>query len=123
MSSTCRPVRPPYPTGPNRALRLEADGSYTESSDALAFTIAKVERPGLALDAIISLGNLATSPDLKLNGSLTYDLAKLTPKLSRAGSAAGLPHRARGAHRSLSRAASPHPHRWGPGVGPLPPRP
>ena len=75
------------PTAPDwtePSIRLEAEGSYTESSDALAFTVARLDRPGFALDTIASFSKLATTCDLKLTGSLTYDLAKLTPKLREA---------------------------------------
>ena len=72
------------PTAPDwteATLRLEADGSYTESTDTLAFTVAKVERPGLAIDGAVSFAHFDTTADLRLTGTLTYDFAKLTPKL------------------------------------------
>lgn len=72
------------PTAPDwtePALRLEADGSYVESTDSLNFTAAKIERPGFALSANASMERLGTSSDLKLNGTVGYDLEKLSPKL------------------------------------------
>src|SRR5205085_834744 len=58
-----------------------ADGSYTEPTDTLAFTVAKVGRPGLALDAAGTFSRFDTTADVNLTGTLAYDLAKLTPKL------------------------------------------
>ena len=72
------------PTAPDwtePTLRLEADGSYTESTDTLAFKSAKAERPGLTLDATLTFAKFDTTSDLNLNGKIDYDLAKLTPKL------------------------------------------
>jgi translocation and assembly module TamB len=63
------------------SLRLEADGSYTESTDTLAFSVAKVERPGLEIDGTVSFAHFDSTADLNLTGKLTYDFAKLTPKL------------------------------------------
>lgn len=63
------------------SMRLEADGSYTEATDTLAFKVAKVERPGLALDATGTIAKFDTTTDLDLTGTLTYDMTKLTPKL------------------------------------------
>jgi hypothetical protein len=72
------------PTAPDwtePTLRLETDGSYVESTDTVALTVAKIERPGLAVGVAITLAKLGTTADLNLNGTVTYDLAKLTPKL------------------------------------------
>lgn len=72
------------PTDPDisePSLRLEADGSYTESTETLVFKTAKIERPGLALNATTTFSKLNTTADVNLNGTLTYDLASLTPKL------------------------------------------
>ncbi len=63
------------------ALRLEMDGSYTEPTQSLAFRAAKVERPGLAVDAAGSWNNMRSTSDVNLSGNLAYDLAKLSPKL------------------------------------------
>ena len=62
-------------------LRLEADGSYAESSDTLAFKVARIERPGLALSLPSTISKLGTTADVNMNGMLTYDLAVLTPAL------------------------------------------
>jgi hypothetical protein len=60
-------------------LRLEADGNYTDSTDAVALSLAKVDRPGLALDAKGSVGKVTTTQDVNFTGTLKYDWAKLTP--------------------------------------------
>jgi hypothetical protein len=72
---------PSAPDWTEPTLRLETEGSYTESTDTLALTSAKIERPGFALVATGALGKVGKSADMDLNGTLTYDLAKLTPKL------------------------------------------
>ncbi len=71
------------PTDPDFSeptLRLEADASYAESTETLAFKVAKIERPGLALNATSTFSKLNTTADVNLNGTLTYDFATLTPK-------------------------------------------
>lgn len=60
-------------------LRLEVDGSYTDSTDTVALTLAKAERAGLILDAKGSIGKVSTVQDVNLTGTLNYDWAKLTP--------------------------------------------
>jgi hypothetical protein len=60
-------------------LRLEADGDYRDSADAVTLAVAKVERPGLALDAKGSVGKVTTAQDVNVAGTLRYDWAKLTP--------------------------------------------
>ncbi len=62
-------------------LRLELDGSYTESTDTLALTAAKLERPGLQLAVAGTITKFDTTTEASLTGSTTYDMAKLTPKL------------------------------------------
>jgi hypothetical protein len=62
-------------------LRLEADGSYTEATDRLAFQVAKIERPGFLVHLAGNLENFATTVDVKLSGTVTYDFGHLTPKL------------------------------------------
>jgi translocation and assembly module TamB len=72
------------PTAPDwtePALRLEAEGSYTESTDTLALATARIERPGLAASAVVTLGKVATVAELNVNGTVIYDLATLAPKL------------------------------------------
>ncbi|QJW93570.1 AsmA family protein [Frigoriglobus tundricola] len=61
------------------ALRLEANGNYADSADAVTLTVARAERPGLALDAKGQLARITTTQDLNFSGSLRYDWAKLTP--------------------------------------------
>jgi hypothetical protein len=62
-------------------MRLELDGSYTSSTDTVAFKAAKLERPGFALAGSGSIGKFETTTDANLAGTITYDMAKLTPKL------------------------------------------
>ncbi|MBM3983783.1 MAG: hypothetical protein FJ304_26655, partial [Planctomycetes bacterium] len=63
------------------ALRLEADGSYTDSTDTVALAAAKVDRPGLALDAKGAVAKVTTAQEINLAGTLRYDWAKLAPLL------------------------------------------
>jgi hypothetical protein len=62
-------------------LKVEMDGKYEQSADRLTFTTAKADRDGLAVDAKGSFAKLATTQDVNLNGTLVYDLAKLSPDL------------------------------------------
>jgi translocation and assembly module TamB len=69
------------PDWAEKRLRLELDGFYTSSTDTVAFTAAKLERAGLSLAASGTIGKFDTTTDANLAGTLTYDMAKLTPKL------------------------------------------
>ena len=60
-------------------LRLEADGSYTDSTDAVAFAVAKVDRPGLALEGKGGIASVTTTQDVNLTGTLRFEWDKLTP--------------------------------------------
>ena len=60
-------------------LRLEVDGDYRDSADAVTLAVAKVERPGLALDAKGSVSKATTTQDVNFTGTLRYDWSKLTP--------------------------------------------
>lgn len=62
-------------------MRLELDGSYTRSTDTVAFKAAKLDRPGFGLAVAGSIGKFDTTTDVNLAGDLTYDLAKLSPAL------------------------------------------
>ncbi|VTT96814.1 Uncharacterized protein OS=Planctomyces maris DSM 8797 GN=PM8797T_09894 PE=4 SV=1: DUF748: AsmA_2 [Gemmataceae bacterium] len=62
-------------------MRVEADGSYTLSTDTVALKAASVERPGLKLAAAGSIGKFETTTDANFAGTLAYDHAKLGPKL------------------------------------------
>jgi hypothetical protein len=62
-------------------LRLEADGDYRDSTDAVTLAVAKLDRPGLALDAKGSVGKLTSTQDVNFTGTVKYDWAKLTPFL------------------------------------------
>jgi hypothetical protein len=61
-------------------MRLEVNGSYTQSTDTVAFKAAKIERPGLTLDATGTIGKFETTTDTNLAGTIAYDMTKLTPK-------------------------------------------
>lgn len=69
------------PAWTEAAFKLEADGSYTQSTETVALKSAKVDRPGLALAAAGSIGKFTTTTDVNVAGTVTYDHAKLTPKL------------------------------------------
>jgi len=69
------------PSWKEPTLALDVDGSYTQSTDTVAFKSAKVERPGLALTATGSIGRFDTTTDANLAGTLSYDYVKLTPLL------------------------------------------
>jgi hypothetical protein len=73
--------QPASPDWTEPALRVETEGSYTESSDTLSLSTARLERPGLAMTAAVTIEKLAGAANLEANGTLTYDLAKLSPKL------------------------------------------
>jgi hypothetical protein len=60
-------------------LRLEADGNYRDSTDSVTIAVAKIDRPGLALDAKGAVGNATTTQDVNFTGTLRYDWSKLTP--------------------------------------------
>jgi hypothetical protein len=63
------------------ALRLELDGRYDETPDRIAFNTARVERPGLAVEAKGAIDRFNTTQDAALTGTVTYDLARLTPEV------------------------------------------
>lgn len=63
------------------ALRLEADGSYTDSTDTVALAVAKVDRPGLVLDAKGAVAKVTTAQEVNFAGTVRYDWAKLTPQV------------------------------------------
>ncbi len=60
-------------------LKLETDGTYSGNADSVTLAVAKVERPGLALDAKGGLTKIAATQDINFAGTLRYDWAKLTP--------------------------------------------
>jgi hypothetical protein len=60
-------------------LRLEADGEYRDSADAVALAAAKVSRPGLDLDVKGTVAKATTTQEVDFSGHLRYDWAKLTP--------------------------------------------
>lgn len=62
-------------------LKLDLDAQYDQSLDRLTFHHAKADRPGLAIDGKGTFAKFDTSQDVNLNGTLVYDLAKLSPDL------------------------------------------
>jgi hypothetical protein len=60
-------------------LKLEVDGAYTGKTDAVTFSTAKAERPGLALSANGSLASITTTQAVDFKGTVRYDWARLTP--------------------------------------------
>ena len=60
-------------------LHLETDGDYRDSTDSVTLAVAKVERPGLALDAKGAVSKATSTQDINFTGTLRYDWAKLTP--------------------------------------------
>ncbi|HJZ55061.1 MAG TPA: hypothetical protein VKE74_08880 [Gemmataceae bacterium] len=62
-------------------LRLETDGRYEETTDTVTLNKARVERPGLVADGKGTFGKFDTTQDVALDGTLSYDLVKLTPDL------------------------------------------
>jgi len=73
--------RPDAPDWTEPTLQLGATGSYTESTDTLVLSAARIERPGIAVASAVTLGKLGTDLEVNAKGTLGYDLAKLTPKL------------------------------------------
>jgi hypothetical protein len=69
---------PSAPAAKEATLKLALEGSYSDASDTLSFTSARIERPGLELAAAGTLSRLDTSLDADLSGTLTYDYAVLT---------------------------------------------
>ena len=60
--------------GPDLALHLEVDGSYTDSTDAVALTVAKVERAGLAIEAKGAVTKATTAQDVNVTGTVRLRL-------------------------------------------------
>lgn len=74
------PTAKPLYTEPT--LKVKAVGNYDPTTDGVTLTTAKIERDGLSVDAKGSVTKL-TSPvmDVKVDGTLAYDLAKIEPQL------------------------------------------
>ena len=66
------------------ALKFDLDGRYDETPDRLTLIRAKVERSGLAVDAKGTFAKFATTQDVALDGTIVYDLAKLSPEIRNA---------------------------------------
>lgn len=60
-------------------VQLEADGKYENGADALTLASAKVERPGLTVDAKGTLNKATSTREVNFNGTVRYDWDKLTP--------------------------------------------
>ena len=72
---------PAKPTWTEPRVKLVTAGDYDFATDSLRFKALKLERDGFAADARGSLVRMATHPEVNLEGTLAYDLAKLEPKL------------------------------------------
>ena len=66
------------------ALSLDLDGQYDETPDRVTLRRAKLDRPGLGVDAKGTAAKFATTLDVALDGTIAYDLALLTPDLRKA---------------------------------------
>lgn len=66
------------------ALKLDLDGRYDETPDRVTLARARIERPGLAVETKETFAKFDTTQDVALDGTLSYDLAKLTPELRKA---------------------------------------
>jgi translocation and assembly module TamB len=73
------PVSKPSWTEPTVALA--AKGEFDVPGDAVRLERLKMDREGLAAEASGSVAGLSTTQDVKLDGTLAYDLKKLEPKL------------------------------------------
>jgi translocation and assembly module TamB len=62
-------------------MKVEADGDYSDSADAVTLTVAKVSRPGLDLDAKGAIAKATTTQDVNFAGTVRYDWAKLSPMI------------------------------------------
>lgn len=72
---------PVKPTWSEPTLTLAAKGELDVAGDAVRFDRLRVERDGLAADAAGSIRDLSTTQNVKFDGTLAYDLARLEPKL------------------------------------------
>ena len=64
-------------------LKLELDGRYDDQPDMLTLVKARLERPSLTVEAKGTFSKFDTTQDVNLTGTLSYDLAKLTPELQK----------------------------------------
>ncbi len=72
---------PAKPRWTEPTLTVKADGLFDLAADAVTFRSAQVGRDGLAVDAKGGIGKLSSTVALNLDGTLTYDLAKVEPTL------------------------------------------
>jgi hypothetical protein len=73
---------PQNPTWAEPKLAVTLDGEYDPQTDRLRFATVQVERPaGLAVQARGTIGNVSTTQDLNLDGTIRYDLSLLEPQL------------------------------------------
>lgn len=66
------------------SLTVELDGRYDLTPDKLTLNAAKVSRPGLTANTKGTVAKFGQTPDVVLDGTLSYDLAALTPELRKA---------------------------------------
>jgi hypothetical protein len=65
-------------------FKLDLDGEYDYGADRLKLATGRVERPGLAVEAKGTWSKFDSTQDVDLAGTMTYDLAALTPELRNA---------------------------------------
>lgn len=66
------------------ALKLVAEGQYDDAPDTLRLARARVERPGLAVEAKGTIAKVITTQDVVLDGTTAYSFAELGPELRKA---------------------------------------
>jgi len=81
MNFVLGPTRNPTWTDPY--LNLKLDGNYDMKNETLAFQSASLQRDGLSATARGQLADLTGDVNLNLDGTVTYDLAKLDSQLKR----------------------------------------
>jgi len=69
------------PSWQEPSLKLIANGEYEFPTDGIRLRSATVSRDGLSVNAVGSILQIGTSQDLNLNGTVTYDFAKLEPRV------------------------------------------
>jgi translocation and assembly module TamB len=69
------------PTWTEPQLKVAAAGEYDEVTELIRFRTLKFERDGMVVDGYGTVSSVATTRDLELKGTLTYDLGMLEPQL------------------------------------------
>jgi hypothetical protein len=72
---------PAKPTWTEPTLAIAAKGDLDRAGDTVRFDKLRVERDGLAVDAKGAVYELSKSQDVRVDGTIAYDLKKLEPTL------------------------------------------